>query len=1302
MLDRQFGINLPSVEDDEDDTPLFRSSGEAFRKDVVRSQPPAPPAPKAPSGSDDPYAYLDGGGFSMPATRPAAARSPAVSGDPYAYLDGGMTNIAPIKKDKNLLDRASEVIDPAISSLFGDNKPSPQQINKIGLEKYREEERQKAAAVADLRNMIGTDKERSEIRKTAESVVSGWLGGIASALEFADSDTARYIGGNLSKTAAALATEDPSFVQKIASGIGSIGSFVGPAMVVTRLAPLLGAGTVMARSIGLGTSVALESAAVAQETYEKAMSETGNEDLANQRAWAAAGLNLPLTYVTNKLGLFSDKGGVVKRVRNAALLEGGQEGTQQGMTNVLGFKPAGEGVTEGTVIGAVAGGGFKVTTEAANKYFANATPEERKDIIDTILEDGRQTRQQVFDSMMENESTSSILREAGITSADDPAFVKFAGAIGKIDRDLAELSADPEIGPKLIANGIIDPEDPRVKSVADRVFNAKPEVKGINEILEITRSGVELTNDQKEAFSTQSSATNARELVDEITSNPELEAALKNMPGTAGYTGNRYTQIMDLWKKATLPQKKGAIAVDAKGVADTATTNVRAGVQGAKQQREQMDKEAAEAFRLAEARRQRAQRDQLETGVQPLDTQAGGRPGGVGAKQEFAYFNPVIKDGQMVSGDRVEVVSGDQILDRVTLGGVQTTPERGIFLRFLDRPGQPEFPVPVSVAQQFVKFFDRPESPRAAQDFTDTATAPKPGVMTDPEATRGGPRLATDRITTDQSQQFVPGDRQPSAAPQQPGQTFDGDVAQERLPGPDRGRATPNVPAPLRGAPSASQTPSEAPGATRAKQASKGKGKKAAQETPQTTGEPAPAQEDGQSPVDLRRIRSEDIDSINDLNRAVQSVLDREGNNETFRAARVPLGDLVGKLPGIGLIEQVAKIFGKRVVYFRVEEGANFFNGAVLANDTTIFINVAASRPHIRIFGHELVHSLRNSNPKVYQKLVDALQPLLDERGMADFEALQRSEGVKNADKILEEAVGDIVGDRFGEAEFWQMMADNNPSTFKDVARAVIGFIDRMLSKITGKTLGSDTLVKDLRAARSEIARVLSSLDQGGSATAPTETSFSRNADIAKAPVGEKLKAERFERENDILPYTSEGQIEVPTGVMFSIKREGKYGDHPVLGIPLNKNGTVSLYFPTTNEEARRAVSKKALRAQDGATRIYLTNESSARKVAETPGTIEQQVGGANLLVQVDPDLVQLDAEYADGRKDFFIPIAEGNAFFNKMKMTKLFTLNKSRSEAISPDVTIANIGEGVTTAIEKWTKSNAAERRELVSVNTT
>jgi hypothetical protein len=194
-------------------------------------------------------------------------------------------------------------------------------------------------------------------------------------------------------------------------------------------------------------------------------------------------------------------------------------------------------------------------------------------------------------------------------------------------------------------------------------------------------------------------------------------------------------------------------------------------------------------------------------------------------------------------------------------------------------------------------------------------------------------------------------------------------------------------------------------------------------------------------------------------------------------------------------------------------------------------------------------------------------------------------------------------------------------------------------------------------------------------------------------------KAEAYAAENGITPYISAKRVEIPVEVddlpQFSQKLEGKYGNHPVLDIPLNKNGTVTLYFPTTQAEARRIAQEKTLLPQGDSTRIYLTNESSGWKAMQIKGGIEQPMDGSAAMVQVDPKLLHLDSVREDGRKDFFIPVKEGSYF--KSKMTKLWSLLAPRDKAIKADATIAGIKAGVSTAIDGYNKLSAADKRQAL-----
>jgi hypothetical protein len=218
------------------------------------------------------------------------------------------------------------------------------------------------------------------------------------------------------------------------------------------------------------------------------------------------------------------------------------------------------------------------------------------------------------------------------------------------------------------------------------------------------------------------------------------------------------------------------------------------------------------------------------------------------------------------------------------------------------------------------------------------------------------------------------------------------------------------------------------------------------------------------------------IKSVEDLSKAVNNNPEFGGK---WSAVRVPIGNAMNKVVGVQQIIKAAELFGKKVVFFQAAPGSrDFFNGAVIPGTDTIFINVNANRPAIRIFGHELVHTIRNTDVKTYQRMTSALLPYIDRAGFEAYASFQMGENnLKDANKILEEAVADLVGDRFGEPEFWSMLAEENPTMFEQLAKIVMQFIDETLSKLTGRQdMKSSGLVTDLQTARSIIARELAAM----------------------------------------------------------------------------------------------------------------------------------------------------------------------------------------------------------------------------------
>lgn len=236
------------------------------------------------------------------------------------------------------------------------------------------------------------------------------------------------------------------------------------------------------------------------------------------------------------------------------------------------------------------------------------------------------------------------------------------------------------------------------------------------------------------------------------------------------------------------PERPATVAVDEKARAipldgegqPTDRGSIAGLLQNELARRAAQEAEARKAFDVAEAQRQRKQSAQ-DTGTytgKPMDlreARAGGTasPEGTAATtpERFTFYNAKVKDGQMTEGDRVEVrgepfTAKDEAGKDVQMQGV----------RFVDRPGQPEMPVPV----KSLSGKERPANPRFAQDIAATTYAPPKGVGTSEH--QPAPREAAQRITTERSPDFIPAEQQTTRGEAtRPGRDVT-DLAFDRLP----------------------------------------------------------------------------------------------------------------------------------------------------------------------------------------------------------------------------------------------------------------------------------------------------------------------------------------------------------------------------------------------------------------------------------------------------------------------------------------------------------------------------------------
>jgi len=163
-----------------------------------------------------------------------------------------------------------------------------------------------------------------------------------------------------------------------------------------------------------------------------------------------------------------------------------------------------------------------------------------------------------------------------------------------------------------------------------------------------------------------------------------------------------------------------------------------------------------------------------------------------------------------------------------------------------------------------------------------------------------------------------------------------------------------------------------------------------------------------------------------------------------------------------GLIETIGKLFGKRVVFY--ESSAEAPEGLIRTRDSkTIYLNANAKTSAMAVFGHELAHQIRSETPHLWAPMAKVIGKALgysgmekayrdyygaDRKRLAEIDtAVAGKKGKARAQAVaaffketsedgqrnrfvftLEEAVSDLTGNRFREADFWR-------ATFQEVAR---------------------------------------------------------------------------------------------------------------------------------------------------------------------------------------------------------------------------------------------------------------------------
>lgn len=207
--------------------------------------------------------------------------------------------------------------------------------------------------------------------------------------------------------------------------------------------------------------------------------------------------------------------------------------------------------------------------------------------------------------------------------------------------------------------------------------------------------------------------------------------------------------------------------------------------------------------------------------------------------------------------------------------------------------------------------------------------------------------------------------------------------------------------------------------------------------------------------------RAEDHEAVASLRKALQS--QAGGNARVDLAAVAPTSRQAAELAA-----EVAGIWGKRVTFVKGEVvGHGVFWGGT---PDRVFINseVSDSDALLLNLGHELLHSLKNDNEALYQKLLGRLAP-----NIKNFDAYEKARAeYYPSEDASEELVAELSGEQFTDPEFWRKLKREEPT----LAAKVVRIVKALLAKVS---LHTDHFTTDVDSVQDAIAEVFGEYAKG-------------------------------------------------------------------------------------------------------------------------------------------------------------------------------------------------------------------------------
>ena len=184
--------------------------------------------------------------------------------------------------------------------------------------------------------------------------------------------------------------------------------------------------------------------------------------------------------------------------------------------------------------------------------------------------------------------------------------------------------------------------------------------------------------------------------------------------------------------------------------------------------------------------------------------------------------------------------------------------------------------------------------------------------------------------------------------------------------------------------------------------------------------------------------------------------------------------------PATESVQRIAQVFGKDIVWLKINSPNVFFNGAVTDKlPNKIFININASDPHLMVLGHETLHTLKIQSPEQYSRLVELLGPEINKtdsfRNLLEQAHKDLGFKIDVTDSLLhEELLSEFTGEQFMDKRFWEKLAQKEPTLFEKLVQIARDVINK-----AAKTFGfrantvTSPFFNDIKKAQTILADVM-------------------------------------------------------------------------------------------------------------------------------------------------------------------------------------------------------------------------------------